>query len=228
MNILLNKKQIDILINEQFFRSFFKKIHKAKPNMKQVANSVTSAGKTRIPSKTISLKPVLGSGSDHVVYASKLHPDKLFKVELREGEIDVWYNLFKKYPDIFPKIYNRGKLTNPDGVVVSFVTIEKLNVGPFHQLWDEMNGGFQHFQRDLPYKEQISLQYVSYNYKEPYVKNKWMAFLKEIKKEQPNLFPKIKEFTNLMEKLHTFAVKPDIRKYNLGYDNNGILKCLDI
>ena len=53
-----------------------------------------------IKAPNIKIKPVLGGGADHNIFQSAIHPDKLFKAEIRPGEIDKWYNLFKGNPKI--------------------------------------------------------------------------------------------------------------------------------
>jgi len=50
---------------------------------------------------TIQVKPWIGGGSDHLVFQSAVKPNIVFKAEVRPGEVEKWYNIFKKHPDVF-------------------------------------------------------------------------------------------------------------------------------
>jgi hypothetical protein len=181
-----------------------------------------------VKNPNIKLKPVLGGGADHKIYQSQLHPDKIFKVELRPGEIDKWLPTFQSHPDIFPKTFKRTKIKSPDGKILSSVVVEKLNIAPFQKLWGEMENLLYQSQKNIKPTYRSNLEYVTKNIKNPSFKKQWDDFLIYSRKENPQISKKVEEFYKIVNKLYEITPNPDIRKFNFGYDKKGKLKSLDI
>jgi hypothetical protein len=182
-----------------------------------------------IKAPNIKIKPILGGGADHNIFQSAIHPDKLFKAEIRPGEIDKWYNLFKGNPKIFPQTFNKVKVKGVDGKVLTAVVIEKLNTSPFMNLWDGLEKTLHKFHSSLPHSEQVStFEYFVKHIKEPKYAKQWGNFIQFAKKQNQSLSGKIDEFVKMVDELYKTTPNPDIRKFNLGYDKNGVLKALDI
>jgi hypothetical protein len=182
-----------------------------------------------VKNPNIRLKPVIGAGADHEIYQSVLYPDKLFKVERVAGEIDKWLPMFQSHTDLFPKTFKRTKIKSPDGKILSSVVIEKLDIAPFQRLWDDMEKLLYQSQKDVQPAYRSGLEHVSKNInKSATYKKQWNDFVLYSRKQSPQISKKIDEFYNLVNKLYKITPNPDIRKFNLGYDKNGILKALDI
>ena len=109
------------------------------------------------------------------------------------------------------------------------VVMEKLNTGPFIKLWDTLENTLKQFEKNLPYSKQISdVEYFAKHIKNPSYTKNWNDFIQFAKKQKSSLSGKIDEFNKMVDKLYKITPNPDIRKFNLGYDKNGILKALDI
>ena len=182
-----------------------------------------------VKNPTIKIKPVLGSGADHMVFQSATNPDLIFKAEQRIGEVDKWYNLFKNNQNVFAKTLKKVKVKDSQGKLLSAVVMEKLNTGPFMSLWDNLEKTLYQFQKNLPYNQRIdTLEYFAKNLNKPSFLKKWNDFMKFAKSQNGSLNSKIEEFNSMVNKLYKISPNPDIRKFNLGYDKNGVLKALDI
>jgi hypothetical protein len=179
-----------------------------------------------VKNPNIRLKPILGYGADHQTYLSITNPDKVIKVELRPGEIDKWYGTFNSNPKIFPKTYKTIKVKGKNGEILTAAVVEKVNVGPFHQLWDEMENLLRNSQKNLPASEKFSLEYLVKRRK--IYGKQWMDFVNYLKNNRGPSSQKIDEFLKMVDELYDITSKPDIRKFNFGYDKSGSLKCLDI
>jgi hypothetical protein len=181
-----------------------------------------------VKNPNIKIKPLLGGGADHAVYESLTHPDKIFKLELRPGEIDKWYDLFKKNSKLFAKTFKKVSVKNTEGRLVSAVVMEKLDVIPFQKLWGNMEGLLAKMQSNLPHSQQKNLEYIVKNINDPSYKKIWNKFVKYAEQQQPAISNKLNEFVKMVDELYKITPNPDIRKFNLGYDTNGVLKVLDI
>ena len=102
-----------------------------------------------VKNPNIRIKPILGYGADHQVYKSLTNPDIIFKVELRPGEIDKWYNTFNSHPELFAKTYKKVKVKGKNGEQLTAAVMEKLDVAPFQKLWDEMETLLSKSQQNL-------------------------------------------------------------------------------
>jgi hypothetical protein len=181
-----------------------------------------------VKNPTLQVKPMLGGGSDHMVFQSVLKPNMVFKAELRPGEVEKWYNLFKKHPKIFANPSKIVKVKGSNGEILNAVAIEKLNTQPFMQLWEDLTqvGGKL---KTIPIDDgRRGLETVLKNLRNVSNKEKWNNIVIAAKKQYPNLSRKIDEFNNMIDELYKITPNPDIRQYNLGYDTNGLLKALDI
>jgi hypothetical protein len=181
-----------------------------------------------IKSPNIRVKPVLGAGSYHKVYQSSIHPDKVFKVERAPGEVDKWFNLFNQNQKTFAKTFQKIKIKDVDGKILTAVVMEKLNTTPFMQLWDDMEKTLGKFKTLNPNLQVENLEKFSKRLYDPQSFKKWNEFIKFTKQKNPSLSNKIDEFNKIVNQLYKITPHPDIRKFNLGYDKSGILKALDI
>jgi len=179
-----------------------------------------------VKNPTIKIKPVLGAGSDHKVFQSSVNPNVVFKAEVRPGEVQKWYNTFKKYPDVFAQPSKIVKVKGYEGEILNAVAIEKLNVGPFYHLWNDLSKLGSKLNK-IAYDDR-GLENLLKNLGNVTNKQNWNDIMVAAKKEYPNLIQKIDEFNNMINKLYKITPKPDIRQYNLGYDKKGVLKALDI
>lgn len=69
-------------------------------------------------------KPEFGTGAYHKVYASRKHPDRLYKIG-DEDTVHEWLSTFQENPQYFPKVYRVFSYAkNP---TLQVVEIEKLN-----------------------------------------------------------------------------------------------------
>jgi hypothetical protein len=185
--------------------------------------------KTASKSSNIRIKPLLGGGADHRVFQSALHPNRVIKVEIRPGEVDKWYNLFKSKPKIFAKTLGKSSVKDTDGSILKAVVMEKLNTAKFGSFWDDMATGLNKFQSKMGPSGQESLEHLVKSIKKDgFKETKWKKFIPYFKKNYPQLAPKADEFVKMVEELYKITPNPDIRKFNLGYDANDILKALDI
>jgi hypothetical protein len=91
-----------------------------------------------VKNPNIKIKPMLGGGRDHRVFQSAIHADQVIKAEIRPGEVNLWYNTFKKYPKIFVNVIKKAKVKGEDGTLMDAVVLEKLNTEPFVNLWNDM------------------------------------------------------------------------------------------
>jgi len=186
-----------------------------------------------VKAPNIKLKPILGIGQDHKVYEIISNPKQIVKVEVKPGKVDEWYNIFMKYPNFFPKIYRKTKIKGKNGELFDAVVMEKLDTKPFMDMWDELEVALYESQKSLPVTQQmLNLEYLLKNIgKYPRFIKLWDNAVKVFKTESPELSSKVDEFTKVIKKAHQLAPPnkiADIRKYNLGYDENGVLKVLDL
>lgn len=180
--------------------------------------------KTASKSSNIKIKPILGGGADHRVFQSSIHPDRIIKAEVRPGEIDKWYNVFNSNPNVFAKTLGKTSVKDTDGSILKAVVMEKLDTRTFISFWDKMEG----LVYKMPGNTKTSLEYVVKHLNEPVYKNQWNNFIKYTKQQEPAISSKLNEFVKMVNELYKITPNPDIRKFNLGYDANGILKALDI
>ena len=80
-----------------------------------------------------------GQGIEHVIYPSKKHPDRLYKIG-DEETVKHWVKIFQSDPKIFPKIFKVGKFSDPRDKkkIGYYVEIEKLNTDKAIKEWDQL------------------------------------------------------------------------------------------
>jgi hypothetical protein len=182
-----------------------------------------------VKAPTIKVKPVLGGGADHRVFQSSVNPNVVFKAEMRAGEVNKWYDTFKKYPKIFAKPFRKVKVRGNNGELLEAVAMEKLDTSKFMTLWDTMSSKLGEFQKNLGPSQQTGLESLVKSIKGSMINNtKWKKFIPYFKKQYPNLANQVDEFAKMVEELYKITPNPDIRKFNLGYDSSGVLKALDL
>lgn len=183
-----------------------------------------------VKAPNIRVKPVLGGGADHRVFQSATNPNVIFKAELRPGEVNKWYDTFRKYPKLFAKTIRKVKVKGNNGELLDAVAMEKLDTNSFIKLWDNVESFFYNSQKSLPANQQITnlerlLKNINTN---PNYKQVWNNIVQQIEKQSPNISNKVNEFSKMVDELYKVTPNPDLRKFNLGYDANGVLKALDI
>lgn len=176
-----------------------------------------------VKNPNIRVKSPMGGGADHRIFNST-NPKLVYKAEIRPGEVDKWYDLFSKNPDVFPKVGKKVKVKDDSGKMLDAVVIERLDTSKFMNFWDDMEKNLFQIQKKLPYNEQISLEYLLKNFKKnESVKKQFNIFKKQTKPSSDT-----NNFFKLVDRLYEISPNPDIRKFNFGYDSNGLLKSLDI
>jgi hypothetical protein len=178
-----------------------------------------------VKTPTIKIKPILGGGADHRVYASVVNPNVVFKAEIRPGEVDKWYDTFRKYPNIFAKTIKKTKVKDTTGKLLDAVVMEKLDIPKFTQLWDSLEKTLN----SIPEEGGSTFEYLVKHVKEhPNYLKKYNQVLELAKQKLPSLKNSIDEFKTIVDQLYKITPNPDIRKFNFGYDLSGALKALDI
>jgi len=206
---------------EEYNSKLFRYLYGDSPK-EEFVRTLKSASKA----PNIKVKPVLGGGKDHRVFQSTVHPDRIIKAELRPGEVDTWYKTFKSNEKIFPKVFNKTKVKDETGQVLSAVVLEKLNTRAFESLWDDISKEFYPFVKNSGIKYPPELETVLKNINENSTYKKlWTDFVKNSKS---SISGKLNEFSKLVDEVYKITPKPDIRKFNFGYDTKGVLKVLDL
>ncbi len=184
---------------------------------------------SNVKNPTIRLKPIMGLGREHKVFESVIYPNKIIKVETTPGTVNKWYNIFKSRPDIFPEIFKTIKVNGKEGEKLIGVVLERLDTSKFTKLWDEIESEMYPLFKNLPISErEVSLEGIVKYIKTPKVKKQWEELLIFTKKQNPSLSKSIDEFSKMVNELYKITPNPDIRKFNFGYTDKGVLKCLDI
>ena len=178
-----------------------------------------------VKAPTIKIKPILGGGADHRVFQSLVNPNVVFKAELRPGEVNKWYDTFRKFPNIFAKTIKKTKVKDTNGALLDAVVMEKLNTNKFTELWDVIEKSLH----KIPKQERSTLEFFSKNIKsEPWKGKTFSQALEITKKDFPSLSKQVDEFRNIVNQLYKITPNPDIRRFNFGYDQSNVLKALDI
>lgn len=173
-------------------------------------------------------KEMFGSGLEHAIYASKSNPKVLFKVGHKDI-VNEWYELFKSYPALFPRVYRTGKLQDKD---YYYVEIEKLDTDKFLDDWDKLEESLEDLGVvDVDRGESFSDLYLNYGidaekFKEIGVK------LSKYNKRSYDFYVKLLKLIKDSERAqNSFLNKDtliDAHKYNFGYSHDGRIKCLDV
>lgn len=169
-------------------------------------------------------KDELGSGAFHKVYPSKINPNIVYKIS-QDRVVDRWYEVFKEFPELFPKVYKRGKtrvnVPANKSLVVSYVMVERLDTVRAKIEWGEIddfiksNGlgsSFESFIVDFENsRDDIELIYVM-------MRDQGLRDLAET----------YERYITLIDQIYEVFPSADLHGQQFGYDKNGELKCLDI
>jgi hypothetical protein len=170
-------------------------------------------------------KQLYGNGVEHKIFPSS-DPNKLFKVG-DAATVNKWYELFKRNPKYFPRVYRTGKLKDGN----SYVEVEKLNTQKAISDWEALEEqlimiGF--------IDKDSGFGLIDYLFREVMIDSEYengiSTVLKRVNPKLYQLFIKWVNFLSSVESL-TSTVKDnslDIHRYNFGYDSKGNIKCLDI
>lgn len=167
-------------------------------------------------------KPLFGSGMYHRVFSTNKNPNVLYKVGSK-NVVQNWVNIFKRYPQYFPKIYRVFPLKK-DPRYWS-VEIEKMDTKQaemdLKRMDDFLYSNANNFECD---GEFISIH--------NFFKTECFQVLKEHinDKELLNLFEKWGKFLSeaypiIEDELNDY---PDIHSGNVAYTESGDIKFIDI
>ncbi len=194
----------------------------------------------------------LGSGVDHLVFTATDDSDIVYKLGPKIA-VDYWFEDFKKNPEIFPKVYKRGKtkikLKSEKSIITSkgkfktfpvgtflpldYVKLEKLDTDRVQKEWDILDNVVEEIMEidDYGFLDFL-IVYLTFR-----PENKVRGhhgdetidrISGQVKQHYPNVYPMFMKYVELTNKIK--AVKPgvpDLHRYNFGYDKEGKLKCLD-
>ena len=173
-------------------------------------------------------KEPYGHGANHKIYQTN-DPTKLIKVG-NKTLVDAWYDLFKSNPNIFAKVYKRGKTKIWDNrrdefYFGDYVMIEKLNVRAFKSLWFYFEKASDRYQESMGREVNDSLQYYITRIEDN------MEFIRGMAKsmeEDVTLHNRFVEFVNLLLDIYELKPAADVHVDQFGIDEQGKIKCLDI
>jgi len=170
-------------------------------------------------------KPSLGAGADHYIIPSSHNPNIVYKV----GSPDIvkkWVPIFLQNPEFFPKIFKTTGQVKLDGMIFSYITIERLDTKTALDEWkmiDSICKKYLHkdFQKVVRYWNELDSS-VEHD------KNELSQLGGVIKKEYPKLYDAYQKFHYLIVSVYEIVPSADIHHNQFGYDKDGVLKCLDI
>jgi hypothetical protein len=193
----------------------------------------------------------LGSGVDHMVFTATDDSNIVYKLGPKIA-IDYWFDDFKKNPNLFPKVYKRGRSTFklksekqiptkkgyktfPVGTIipVDYVKLEKLNTDRVQKEWDILDNISEEITGIDDYGF-LDYLIVFMTWKPENKARGWNddvtidKFNSEMTNRGLQIYTLFKKYVDLVAELK--KVKPgvpDIHRYNFGYDKKGKLKCLD-
>lgn len=170
-------------------------------------------------------------GCFHRVFESKSNPNIVYKVG-QTIDVDRWISVFINYPEFFPRVYKRGKVTDKRILVnffysdVSYVVVEKLDTERAEFDWDLI----EEFVKKWAY---YNLELSNINFDR--LMGNPTRFLDviehiiyEMEKKQPELIDLFMKFYTLILDIYEIFPSADIHRNQFGYDKQGNLKCLDI
>ena len=173
-------------------------------------------------------KEIYNHGANHKIYQTN-DPTKLIKVGDRLL-VDSWYDLFKANPNIFAKVYKRGKTKIWDNkreefYIGDYVMIEKLNARAFKSLWYYFEKTFDRYQESLGRSDYDNFQYYITRIEDN------MEFIRGMAKSMEHdvtLHNRFVEFVNLLLDIYELKPAADVHVDQFGIDGEGKIKCLDI
>lgn len=189
--------------------------------------------KERLEEVSLDKKETFGSGMEHNVYASRQHPDRLYKMG-REYMVNSWIKIFIENPKIFPKVYRVIKSKRYSDTLI--VEIEKLEIRQAEKDFKLVRDILSNFSR-YEYNQEIRLQSI-------YILDSWgvkfVEFIKKFKEwliKQKYNNPTIElclKWTKMIYNIYGFLVNKydyherDLHAKNVAYDKAGNIKIIDI
>lgn len=166
-------------------------------------------------------------GAMHYIYKTN-DPTKLIKVGPEET-VEQWYELFKSHPNLFAKVYKRGKtkvkLKNGSDYMGDYVMVEKLDARAFKSLWFQFEKVSDRYQDSIGKYNHDSLQYYITRIEDN------MEFIRGMAKsmeDNAHLHNKFVQFVNLLLDIYELKPAADVHVDQFGIDGDGNIKCLDI
>ena len=180
-------------------------------------------------------KEMFGLGSYHAVYQSKKNPNRLYKIGT-ESVVKKWVDIFKRYPQYFPKIYRVFQSSkNPDLYVVEIEKLSTKQASYDLSLIDEFL--IEHY-KDLTCDKHITIH--------NFFNSKCMYQIEEILEESDDIYdmhllPIMKKWAKFLSEVYPMieaelnvgknarnSVMLDLHVGNVAYDNSGNIKLIDI
>jgi hypothetical protein len=189
-----------------------------KRQLKQLTENVIS--QDELGEIAIKKKRLFGSGMYHKVYESNRYPDRVFKVG-KEDSVREAYAYFMNYPYLFPKVYRYSKLgehKSESGEDLYYLMLEKLDTNSFISFFKKLN----EVSGDVIYRH---IMPISVNFNEN--QEEWKKILDYLKTKDKTFYEKALGFFTLLRELNEIYDMPDVHIGQFGYDNAGVLKCLD-
>ena len=180
---------------------------------------------------TFSPSNLLADGSESAVFKDVDNPNVVIAItswawyDMRHGDYDSWnydpitdqcpkYQIFQKYPDLFPKVYD---------VHYEWVVLEKL---------DSERARIE--LEDIATILDRGVSYLINNYKQYTGRNVWNN------ETQIQAFERLKPYADVIDRVRKSLTRSDLKKLtrmdkmfdiheeNWGYDSQGVLKLLDL
>jgi hypothetical protein len=193
----------------------------------------------------------LGAGVDHTVFTATDNSDIVYKLGPKIA-IDYWFEDFSKNPNIFPKVFKRGKTsmklksdkliptkggykTIPAGTVLplEYVVLEKLDTDRVNKEWEVLDNVLEEIMEVEGYGF-LDFMIVYLTYKPENKARGWNDDVTidrvygQVKQYYPRIAPMFMKYMSLISKIKDVKPGvPDLHRYNFGYDKKGKLKCLD-
>lgn len=174
------------------------------------------------------VKEMFGSGIEHQIFPSKSNPNVVFKVGHKDT-VDEWYEVFKSYPEFFPKVFRAGKMHDGD---FYYVELEKLDTEKFEDKWDDLELAMEDVGAlDVDRGESFADLYMN----EGSDAQIFIEVGKKLIKHDKDAYNFFIDFLTVIKNCEKaiLAVKGrdtivDTHKYNFGYGSDGKIKCLDL
>ena len=196
--------------------------------------------------ESIRQKEHIGKGNDHAVFQFEKLPGHLIKVKLPKNydnlSFEIYYGAYKKNPDLVAKIFKmtdkyliveeldnkkiREEINHLKNLIFQHDDIANM----FHYPKNSTNK-YNYDNFDFVYNISLTLPYAHEVEEDPnnaeHFSNidKIISLLSKIDEKASFLLQKYVDFIWLAKKAY---IAQDIDVYNIGYDKNGKLKCLDV
>jgi len=170
-------------------------------------------------------KDPFGAGCYHRVYTSVKNPNMLYKVGDRDI-VEGWVRIFKKYPDMFPKVYRVFPFKkNPNYWVVE---IEKLDRDRAEKEFKELD--------DFVYNCELTYKGLVIRFSRIYLEGYLSTVINNIKTHGveglQKYIPLLEKWADYLDRLAKILEVendyPDFHEGNFAYDSNNNIKAIDI